>query len=525
MPDRNQIELNAAAFERLVAVASRRLAAGRLDSAAAWTRVAAAFATTNPHGALRDPRLDRILDEVSRAALPRSVPRPPGNGRRRVLHVLSEGHLVGGHLRMAMRWIESDAASASSVVFTRPGFESEQLASLARRHGGTASTLEFTSLVERAGLLRAAGEGADVIVCHTHCDDPVPAIAFGGDYEGPPVVLVNHADHVFGLGAGNLSLLVSQREIAAEAAIAARGYPPGCQFVSPLPVPGVGRERPREEAKRALGIDPAQVLALTLARPVKYRPAPWHPGFAEVLLPALEQLPGLTLVAVGPDPEDPEWKALAAAIPGRVVVPGMQEAPGRFLDAADLYLDSFPFASITSMLEAGARGVPVLASRMYGGMQRLMSSAGPLDEVALGATDPDAYRTELADLVADPGRRAAVGEACAAAVRERHDGDAWEARRDLIYECAASAQPVRERVQPPADPAEIEAYAEALIGIESRSPLLWTIGFCREGFDAPDRRSAAARALLVRAGQRLKRGAAPQGPAASGLLIPSGGAG
>lgn len=525
MPDRTQIEVNAAVFERLVEVARRRLGAGRLDSAAAWTRVAAAFATTNPHGALRDPRLDQTLDEVARTALPRTVPRPPGKGRRRVLHVLSEGHLVGGHLRMAMRWIESDADSASSVIFTRPGFESAELASLARRHGGTASALEFTSLLERAGLLRAAGEGADVIVCHTHCDDPVPAIAFGGDYDGPPVVLVNHADHVFGLGAGNVSLLVSQRAIAAEAAVEARGYPQGCQFVSPLPVPGVERGQPREEAKRALGVDPGQVLALTLARPVKYRPAPWHPGFAEVLGPALEALPGLTLLAVGPDPEDPEWKALAAAAPGRVLVPGLEEAPGRYLDAADLYLDSFPFASITSMLEAGARGVPVLASRMYGGMQRLMSSAGPLDDVALGAADPEAYRAELAGLVGDPGRRAAAGAAAAEAVRERHGGEAWEARRELIYECAASAAPVRERSRPSADRAELETYAEALIGIESRSPLLWTIGFCREGFDAADRRSAAARSLLVRAGQRLKRGAVPRGPAASGLLIPSGGAG
>jgi glycosyltransferase involved in cell wall biosynthesis len=524
LDDSAQIRANARAYERLVAVGRRRLAAGRLDSAAAWTRVAAAFATTNPHGPLRDVRLDETLDEISRAALPACAQRPPGKGRRRVLHVLSEGHLIGGHLRMAARWIESDAESASSVTFTRPGFESPQLASLARQHGGTASALQFSSLIERARLLRAAGEGADVVVCHTHCDDPVPAIAFGGDYTGPPVVMVNHADHVFGLGAGNVSLLVSQREIAAEVAVSARGYPQECQFVSPLPLPGVERGLPREEAKRQLGIDPAQVVALTLARPVKYRPAPWHPGFGAVMGPALAAHPELTLLAIGPNPDEPEWRDLAAAAgPGRVLVPGMQDAPGLFLDAADIYLDSFPFASITSMLEAAARGVPVLASRMYGGMQRLMSSAGPLDEVALGGADPDAYRAALASLVGDPLRRRAAGEAAAAAVRESHGGAAWALRRELIYARAASAVPVRERSRPLADEAELAAYAEALMGIESRSPLLWTIGFCREGFDRPDRRSAAVRSLLVRSGQVLKRGGAPRGPAASGWLIPSGG--
>lgn len=506
-----------------MAVVHGRLAAGRLDSAAAWTRVAAAFATTNPHGALRDVRLDETLDEISRAALPAGAPASPGEGRRRVLHVLSEGHLIGGHLRMATRWIESDAESASSVIFTRPGFESPQLASLARRHGGTASALEFSSLVERARLLRKAGQEADVVICHTHCDDPVPAIAFGGDYAGPPVVMVNHADHVFGLGAGNISLLVSQREIAAEAAVTARGYPRECQFISPIPLPGVERGLPREEAKRSLGIDPSRIVALTLARTVKYRPAPWHPGFAEVVRPALAALPELTLLAVGPDPDDPDWKGLAAANPGRVLTPGMQDAPDLYLDAADLYLDSFPFASITSMLEAAARGLPVLASRMYGGMERLMSSAGPLDDVARGAADPAAYRAELASLVADPERRRIAGEAAAAAVREHHGAAAWEVRRELIYARAASVAPVRERSRPLADRAELEAYAEALMGIESRSPLLWTIGFCREGFDRPDRRSAAARLLLVRATRALRRGSTLRGPAASGLLIPHGG--
>ena len=57
-------------------------------------------------------------------------------------------------------------------------------------------------------------------------------------------------------------------------------------------------------------------------------------------------------------------------MPGRVLVPGAQPDPSVHLDAADIYLDSFPFSSITSMLEAATRDVPIVASRAYSGMSR-----------------------------------------------------------------------------------------------------------------------------------------------------------
>ncbi len=517
----DQVGANARAYGRIVAVVRRRIAGGRLDSAAAWARIAAAFAMTNPHGALRDPELERLLDRISAAGLPAGHRRRDWL-RQRVLHVLSEGHMVGGDVRMALRWAASDEARVPSVAITRPGSASPEFAELARARGGAALCFDSPSLLARARQLRAAALETDLAVCHTHADDPVPALAFGGAYEGPPVVLVNHADHVFGLGAGNLSVLLSQRQIAADAAVRARGYPATANLVSPLPMPGVGRREQRAAAKRRLGIDPDAVLALTLARPVKYGAAPWHPGFAEVVGPALRDLPGTVLAAVGPDPADPSWAALARELPGPLLMPGVKRDPSLYLDAADLYLDSFPFGSITSMLEAASRDVPVLVSRMYAGMEALMSSSGPLDDVVVGAADAPAYRAELAKLASDAGRRREVGATCGEAVRQRHGEQAWVEARERIHAAAEAAEPLRERGEPDADPAELAAYAGALLGIEARAPLLWTIRFCSDGFDAADRRSARARVLAVRAVQKVGRLGQGSGPRASACLVPAG---
>lgn len=522
-----QVAENAATFERLVTVVSRRVAAGRWDSAATWARVAAMFAWTNPHDALRDVRLDRALDAVALATLPPVAARPRAPGApRRVLHVLTEGHHVGGgHVPMALRWVESDEASRHRVAFTRPRCESPVLTAAVERRGGASLVLGQRLLVERARALRAAAGAADVVVCHTYPDDPVPAIAFGGGYDGAPVVMVNLADHVFWLGVGNVAVVMNLRRIGAESTISARGYPAANMAVVPTPLPGVERGLEREAAKRRLGIDPEQVVLVTLARGVKYAPAPWHAGFVEVVAPALRELPGATLVAVGPDPTDAAWAALRRELRGRVVVPGPQPDPSVYLDAADVYLDSFPFGSVTSMLEAATRDVPVLASRAYPGLSRLMSSMGPLDELVVPAPDTSAYHAELRRLVAEPTTRGAVGAATGAAVRARHGAGAWREHLAAVYAQAEGAEPAVTRTSPTLPADELAEYGALLLGIERQAPLLWTINASREGFDAVDQLSASVRTTAVRAVRRLTGRGAGAGAAIDGLLIPQRGIG
>jgi hypothetical protein len=158
---------------------------------------------------------------------------------------------------------------------------------------------------------------------------------------------------------------------------------------------------------------------------------------------------------------------------------------------------------------------------MYAGMEMLMSSAGPLDDAILGAADAAAYRAQLSRLAADPELRSRVGRAGGEAVRRRHGAEAWAGLCERIYECAAAASPVRSLSQPSADPAELEAYAEALLGIETRAPLLWTMLYCSEGLDAADRRSSSIRTLALRAAQKITGIGYGTGPRASAFLIPA----
>jgi hypothetical protein len=472
---------------RLERLADARLRARRHESAVAWVRVAAGFASCCPAGVLRSPRLEAVLDEVSRAELgagPGRGPSPAGpspagpstpGARRRVLHVLSCAPSIGGHVNLALRWRDEDRGSDARFVVTRNDVVPEFLRAAASPTNPPV-VLTGTSLVEHARELRGLAAHVDVVVCHTHANDPVPGVAFGGDYDGPPVVLVNQADHVFFLGAGNLSVLANLRPTLAEVVSTdARGFAAGHGSFLPVPVPDRRGER-REDAKRALGIDPATTVVLTLARDTKYRPSPLHPSFVELVEPVLAEREKCVLLAVGPSSTEAQWASAAKRLDGRIRACGPQPSPGRYLDAADVYVDSFPFSSTTSMLEAAVRDVPVVKFCPYTGLGRLLGGGDVLDDVAITAATPDEHRSRLGALLDEPVTRDELGRRTGDVARALHGPEHWSEALEALYARAGSVAPLTARSEPTAcRAAELVDYAAELLGAQPAIPLVWQL--------------------------------------------------
>src|SRR6185436_1986942 len=82
----------------------------------------------------------------------------------------------------------------------------------------------------------------------------------------------------------------------------------------------IKRTRTREEAKRELGIDPNQVLMVSVARQLKYLTRDGD-SYAKIHAPN----------------------------------------PRIYYEAADIYVDSYPFVSSTSMMEASGHGAPAVS--------------------------------------------------------------------------------------------------------------------------------------------------------------------
>ncbi len=426
-------------FRDLTAAIEPLIDRRRYSAAAAAAQVAANYAVMWHPGTFASPSLERALRRLGKAAIraPNVAHRPRGS-ELRVLHVATSVGAIGGHVRMLRRWIAQDSANIHSVALSR---QTEAVPDVLRAAVATAGgriTLVNRlpgGLLSWARSLQACVGEADLVVLHVHNQDIVAFLALAGMTRRPPVILLNHADHVFWLGAGFVDLVVSTRRSGHGLCASRRGIAPERNALLPLSVDPVTRRSTREQAKRALGLADCDVVLLSVARAVKYRPMGGL-SFADALLPLLRSDKRLRLVAVGPG-GTVDWSAAEAAVPGQIVAYKETPTTAPFFEAADIYVDSFPFSSITSLIEAGLYMLPLLTRFPFGrGCEIMGADSVGIDETLVRAQNLDGFRTAIARLADDSGLRAQVGEATRAGIESTNHGTGW--RRSLydVYDQA-----------------------------------------------------------------------------------------
>ena len=434
--DVDVLDGNWATFGRLVALSERRLQDGRRERAAVDAMTAATFAWCNPTGVFASARLERVLARLGTTGLPPAPVRPSSSAaddRPRVLHVASQLYDTGGHTQMLANWLRLDAARRHHLCVTgQQGRAVPRKITDALGGPDDLSLLDepFRGLVDRAASLRTLAAGFDHVLLHVHPNDVVACIAFAHrPAGGPEVLLVNHADHVFWLGSTVADRIVNLRHSGAALNVERRGIAEGRNALLVRPLHLGARERTREEARAVLGIDPEHVVVASAADTYKYG-APEGESLLDVLLPVLRASPTTRLHVAGPAP-DGDWAVLADEGLGKAwgVLPEVRT----LMEAADVYVDSYPFSSLTSMLEAAALDVPVLTLRKGGEEVAVLCADTPeLDDHLVVARSADELASEVSSLVLDPGRRERLGAATGDAVRRAHADGAWESLVDKV---------------------------------------------------------------------------------------------
>ncbi len=435
---------NGRVFARLTEAALRRFDAGRFEEAANMAELSAQFACWNHPGTFASAQLEAVLRSIGRQALC-----DPGRTRpsatkaaniRHVLHVFSEVYEVGGHTRLAARWISADANRRHDIVTTRPltTVPSDLFYAVTRSNGRIVDlSAEAHTLLRRAEELLKAVLEADVVILHSHPDDAVPSLALGGLANGPPVATVNHADHRFWLGASLPDVLICFRSAGATLAVQRRGFDRGQLVSLPLPLPSVRRKIARQAAKEELSLRSESVVLLTIATEYKFESLE-KPTFLDLLTDELFENPSLVLLAVGPTARG-QWLDLMKRLPGRVFAVGPVVHPFLYRQAADIYLDSFPLGSATSLLESALLETPVLAYTP----ERLEDSVAFADLESLNdvlrAGSVDEYRHLLRRLAVDHAFRADAGRRLCRSVNEIHASERWRDHVETVYERLASA--------------------------------------------------------------------------------------
>lgn len=444
------IEANAQTFLAMVIQAQRLERRQRDKDAIVAARAAADFASTNHTGMYVSPVLEALLLRIGQRHQ-RLAPKPTHmqrSGPMRVLHVLTAAYDIGGHTRLLWRWIERDAGREHSVVLThqRTLTPPQALRQSVERSGGRIYNLDVhpSGLLKKARQLADLREKAHLVVLHTHPYDVLPLLAFApvnddSTHDKAPIALLNQADHVFWLARSVSSLIVDFRHSGRDLSISRRGIPAANTALLPLPLQLPERRLTRAEAKTKLGLSPREKLIFSVALPYKYT-ALGEVDFARIFSTfALEQ--GVTVLVVGPE-RDTRWANAEQVSGGRLRALGRRSDLSLFHQAADIYVDSFPFGSATSLLEAGSYGVPVLTFSPVAdaGVMTLDDPALPSAEIT--RTNLKAYCERLRELLGSDRLRQQAGQEIAARIAAAHTGEGWQQQLEAMYALAQNAPPM-----------------------------------------------------------------------------------
>lgn len=438
-------------FSHLLSTMQDYAACGEFDMAAVYGVVAAHHASARHCGIFANARLENCLLDVGRRALTpvrsaaSGVERPPVANH--ILHVSTLVVPVGGHTRMLWRWINEDRNRTHSIALTKQEYYEipEFLESAVRDSGGQIYRLEKAvgGLIARARLLRRFAKSCDVVVLHIFPDDVVPVLAFAHREKRPPIIFLDHGDHAFWIGGSITTVYGSMRASGCHLAKTRRGIEE--KRVAPLPtiLETKRRELSREEARRRLNMPQDFTLLVSVARQSKFRTI-GSMNYARAHVRVLQTFPNTMLIAVGAGSQ-PDWGEAIAATGGRIL--GVDEIgdPSPYFHAADIYVDSFPFTSITSLLEAGRLGVPLVSRYPYSDRCGILGSDMPgLARVLFRAPTLQLYHEHLSYLIENEDERYRIGEETKDQIIREHTGQYWLRALEKAYDLALDLPPVGE---------------------------------------------------------------------------------
>lgn len=431
------------ASHRLVAyftaLAERSEHDGDSPAAVSWASVAAEFAWGINPGYYASRRLEGLLLRRAAAlASERAGPALPPEGsrtrKRGIVHVMTRAYDIGGHTRVIERWASRASGTPHSLVVIAQ--EARALPSwvvaAVEGSGGGVRSLHALAPDERALALRRIWQDeATHVIDHCHPHDPTPSLAFGIP-GGPPVLKFNAADHVFWLGASVADLVLELRDSGMRCTLRRRGARRSEILGIPLVMPpAAARAGP---ARRALGLPPGARVMVTIASAYKYLPLPpW--SFCDLMEATLASCPEAHLVAVGPSREG-AFATLATRFPDRVQVLGERKDIEPIYAAGDVYVDSLPFCSLTSSLDASLRGLPV--HRYRNEQAPLLSNDDPAFDGQAAESTADAYVGALRRLIADPEEARRRGEQGREATSRTHASSDWDERAEALLSSASS---------------------------------------------------------------------------------------
>ncbi len=339
-------------FEDILSL--KELASENLEDRIAILQTAASFAWLNHTGRFTSAEIDKNIRQIGRE-ININTNNNIQESTSKVLFISTELYVTGGHTKLLenIAKFESDLSSEVTLIVTR-----QKLEDLPNRLTSNSEVfkkiicLSGKSLKEQVSSLLLEIDASARVYNIQHPDDIVISVALSLR-RSSKVIYVNHADHVFWVGAAFCDRILNIRPYAEKLTLERRvsNIP---SFVIPIKIGLSKMGMTRSEAKLQLGLSESYSVLLTISSFYKVTPDDNYNFFAlieEILLTysnIIYYFVGVTnqqyVELNGKEP------------PPNLVLLGLLEDPSLYQYAADLYLEGMPMNSLTACIDSIYRG-------------------------------------------------------------------------------------------------------------------------------------------------------------------------
>lgn len=281
------------------------------------------------------------------------------------LHVTTSVHNIGGHSRVLERWIKNAPNDQKHSVIVLDQKNPTQMPEVLNRNiteknGDLIVLNKDLDHITKALELRKIANKYQYIVLHIHMHDIVPTIAFGNPEFKRPIIFFNHAEHLFWVGISISDIIADFREFSKEFSLKRRKVVKS--EILPIPIDKNFIKLDQSECKEKLNIPKNTKVIVSIANEYKYNPFDEY-DFVEFAINLLKSTENAVFYVIGPKPEAKYWADAIKKSNNRIVPLGIVHFNeiNKYICAADLYIESFPFPSFTALLDVARLNIPVVS--------------------------------------------------------------------------------------------------------------------------------------------------------------------
>ncbi len=348
--------------------------AKNIEEQCALARKAADFAVSHVTDVFSSDILEAPFLKLAQAIhIPLSAQYKP----RTILHVMTEAYITGGHTRCVERWVQNMPEYEHSCVVLRQCCEvPKRLPEIMKASKGNFFRYNpQETILEKARKLRMLATGYQYVVLHIHMNDPTALIAFGTKEFKRPVIIFNHADHIFWLGVSIADCVADLTESGASMTLERRGSPSSkvlgipCESSEILTID-------KKSARKKLGIPLNQKIIFSSGSENKFI-SNKRPNFSHIITDIIHENKNVVFYIAGVNERKSFWPTLLKKFPNNLIIKESLHYSKEFpyyLAAADLVIDSYPVGGGTTLNDAIRAGKPVIT--LNHGEEKYRSAAG-----------------------------------------------------------------------------------------------------------------------------------------------------